>query len=82
MVVYLKPGQGRQPSVVFYDRRVIPDIAAWLMERLGPLARIGEVRIPTPDILEAPAEAVQARRRPARPKKDPEGTGTGLSAAP
>lgn len=70
LVTYLRSGPGQKPAVALYDRRVIPDIATWLTDRLGPLARIGEVRIPSPDAREAPAESVQAvpvrRRRQAR----------------
>jgi len=37
---YLRAGQGRKLAQVIYDQRIVLDIEAWLVKRLGPLAEI------------------------------------------
>lgn len=70
LVTYLKPGQGQKPVVALYDRRAIPNIAAWLEQRLGTLAYVAEVKIPgtasepATDGAQATPSKPKAKRRP------------------
>jgi hypothetical protein len=40
VVVYKRAGAGMEPSIAYFDPRMIPDIAALLTERLGPLVAV------------------------------------------
>lgn len=49
----------RSRSVAWHDPALVPDLAAWLVERLGPLAWCGSPpeRVPSPNAIEAMAAA-------------------------
>jgi hypothetical protein len=40
VVVYQRAGAGEEPSIAYFDPNMITDPAAWLTERLGPMAGV------------------------------------------
>jgi hypothetical protein len=56
-VAYQLGGAGHGRSEAWHDPALVPDIAAWLTERLGPLAWCGSPPARGPDVVEAMAAA-------------------------
>jgi len=49
-VTYQRKGSGRKRAKALYDPRIVPDIEAWLVKRLGPLADIEAEVVEVPQV--------------------------------
>jgi len=64
---YLRSGPGRKLAKVLFDQRIVPDIEAWLVKRLGPLAEIeiAGTEIAAPGVSIAAASEIVVKKMPA-----------------